>query len=271
MEERIIAALKQLGFTTTAARAYLALLKNHPATGYELASRSKVPRSAIYNVLGRLESLGLVNAVQDKPAKYVPLAPERLFELLATRFEKSLGELEVSLESLGGGTPETITWTLQGYGNLLDRAAALIVGSEKSLYASLWLREANALAEPLRRAKAAGVDVVLFSFNALPEDLGELYCYGIPEAELEGHWEHKVILVSDQRRCLVGGAAQTEENRTVITEEAALVEMAISNLVLDVTLAGERLGTDTAEVVARLAVDLAPLDELLARQGKNRP
>ena len=71
--------MKSLGFTATDAKAYLALVKNSPATGYELATRSGVPRSAIYGVLKRLEALGLVNPIQDKPVRYVPLAPERLY------------------------------------------------------------------------------------------------------------------------------------------------------------------------------------------------
>ena len=35
LEERIVGAMRQLGFTASDARIYLALLKRHPATGYE--------------------------------------------------------------------------------------------------------------------------------------------------------------------------------------------------------------------------------------------
>ena len=43
-----------------------------------------------------------------------------------------------------------------------------------------------------------------------------------------------------------------------------LVEMARSNLVLDMTLFGERSGTDTSEVVSNLTAHLAPIEELVA-------
>ena len=63
-QDRLIRALNQFGFTTSDAKAYMALLKSHPATGYELTASSGIPRSAIYNVLRRLEALNVVNRVK---------------------------------------------------------------------------------------------------------------------------------------------------------------------------------------------------------------
>jgi sugar-specific transcriptional regulator TrmB len=263
-EERIVRAMKQIGFTESHARAYLALLKGHPATGYELAARSGVPRSAIYQVLKRLDSLGLVDAVGSKPAKYVPLSPDRLFELMESRFSSSLEELKSSLSQLTSQTARTTTLTIQGYPEMLDQARGLIEGAKKSLHASLWRREAEQLAAPLRRAADSGLEVVLFSFTALPAGAGRLLEYGIRESDLERYWSRRVILISDLSRALVGGAEETEDNRVVLTEESTLVEMAISNLVLDVTLYGQRTGTDITDVITGLTARLAPVEELVA-------
>jgi sugar-specific transcriptional regulator TrmB len=267
VEDRVIVAMKQLGFTTTDAKAYVALLKNHPATGYELAARSGVPRSAVYGVLKRLEGLGLVNAVQDKPAKYQPLSPTRFLELVESRFGRTLEDLKESLSRLDDKPTDMVTWTIQGYSQVLEQARALIEGSRKSLYASLWGREAERLAAPLKAASATGIEVVLFSFTPLPPETGRHLSYGISERGLERYWSHKVIMVSDHQRALIGGAERTEDNRAVVTEEAALVEMAISNLVMDITLFGQRTGSDTSEVVSKLTVHLAPVEELLKSAG----
>ncbi len=263
VEDRVVTAMKELGFTVTDAKAYVALLKSHPATGYELAARSGVPRSAVYNVLKRLEGLGLVTAVQEKPAKYRPLPPAHLMDLVESRFNRTIGDLRESFENLATPTTEAATWTLQGYGAMLEQSRALIEGSKTSLYASLWGREADRLGSPLRRVVESGVEVVLFSFNPLPADTGRHFSYGIAEHQLEKYWAHKVIMISDNARALVGGAEETEDNRVVVTEEMALVEMALSNLVLDITLYGQRHDLDTAEVVSRLTVHLAPVEELV--------
>ena len=270
VEQRVVAALKELGLTATEGKAYVALLKSHPATGYELAARSQVPRSAIYGVLKKLEAVGLINAIQQKPAKFVPLPPQRLVELLESRFQQHLESLEGALEQFDVAAPDTVTWTFVGYAQMLEQARALIARAETALYASLWRREALELEGPLRAAAESGIEVVLFSFNRLPEGIGRTFAYGIPEDELESFWVHKIILIGDRQHLLVGGAEPTEENRSVVTEESPLIEVATSNLVLDLTLYGQRTGVDVASIVYGLTRPLAPVDELLAKhRGSN--
>jgi HTH-type transcriptional regulator, sugar sensing transcriptional regulator len=264
IEDRVVTAMKPFGFTATDARIYLSLLKQHPATGYEVAARSGVPRSAIYATLKRLEGMGIVNAVPGKPARHVPLPVDRLLAQLESRLRLGLGELKTTLEQLSSRGPEVSTWTVHGYAATLAQCEMLIAQSREALFASLWAREALQLAPALRAATGRGVDVVLFSFNPLPDGLGEVCSYGLPETALEGDWRHKVILLADRRRLLVGGAERTDENRAVVTDEEALVEIALNNLILDITLFGERRDVDTTAVVSRLTSHMAPVDELLA-------
>ncbi|PKN56481.1 MAG: hypothetical protein CVU56_16100 [Deltaproteobacteria bacterium HGW-Deltaproteobacteria-14] len=266
-EQEIVDAMKTLNFTLSDARAYISLLKEHPATGYELAARSGVPRSAVYTVLRRLVGLGLINEIQQNPARFMPLPPDRLFELLESRFSRNLDSLKTAMSKLERPTADATTWTLIGYGGLLEQAETLIRNARRSIHASVWRREVLALRPVLERAVARGVDVVLFSFNTPPENVGEVLSYDIDEAELEAHWQHKLILICDHEKLLVGEAEPTEHNRSVVTDEPTLVEMAVSNLVLDVTLFGARKHRDVTSVVSRLTELLAPVDDLLL----NRP
>jgi sugar-specific transcriptional regulator TrmB len=265
VEERVVRAMQELGFTASEGKAYVALLKQHPATGYELASRSGVPRSAIYTVLRRLEGLGLVNALHGKPARYVPIEPARLSRLLESRFAETMEDLTQALRKLSTREPESSTWTLQGYDAVLQQARDLIAGSKRSVYASIWHREAERLKEPLFKAAADGVRVVLFSFTPLPEGIGQVLSYNIPERDLERHWTHRLIVVSDLRQALIGSAETGGDTRSVVTSEPSLVETAISNLVMDITLYGQRQGEDTGLIVAGLTAQLAPIDDWLDR------
>jgi sugar-specific transcriptional regulator TrmB len=269
--DRIVQALAEHGFTASDAKAYVALLKSHPATGYELASRSGVPRSAIYNVLRRLESQGLVNAIEGKPTRYVPLSADRLLEVLRARFNRNVETLKSSLADLKAEPSVARTWTVQGYDRILEQAESLVAGAQRSIYASLWRREADALTKALLSARESEVDIVLFSFNSLDSRVGKVLSYGIAEQELERYWEHKIILVVDETRALVGSAESEGRARAVVTEEPSLVEMAVSNLVLDVTLLGQRTGQPTEVVVTRLTRMLAPVEELLAHSLVDHP
>ena len=120
--------------------------------------------------------------------------------------------------------------------------------------------------EKISAARDAGVELILFSFNALDDSLGTVLSYGIEEGDLEAYWPHKIILVSDHARALLGGAEDLEDNRIVVTEEPALVETAVANLVLDITLLGQRRQLDTGRIVTRLTELLAPVEELSTKR-----
>jgi sugar-specific transcriptional regulator TrmB len=261
-EGRIVDALTQLSFTGTDARAYIALLKGAPATGYEISARSGLPRSAIYTVLKKLEASGLINAIGQEPARYVPLPPERLFELLESRFQRNLNTLKDSLKSLRGKAAEAPTWTVHGYPAMLEQAEQLIGNAKGILFGSIWEHEAQALANHFSAAVERGVDVILFSFTPLPENIGHTFSYMIREDKLSQYWDHKIILVADHERALIGSAQETEQNQAVITEVPALLEVSTSNLVLDLTLFGQRHEIDCSDVIAKLIKNFAPIEEL---------
>lgn len=270
MEKLVVSALEQLGFTATDAKVYVGLLQGHPATGYDLAKRTRVPRSAMYAVLGRLEQAGIVRAVQANPARYEPLPPPQLVALLRDRHQSSLEELQSALERLDRNPAPSTLWSTVGYAAILKEAERLVRGSQKVVAASLWAREAAKLAPAFEDAEKRGLEVVLFSFNPLPFAARRGFAYGIPEPELERYWPHKIVVVADHARLLVGGAEPGDATRATVTDEAALVEMALSTMVLDLTLLGQRLGQDTSGAVGLLARHLAPLDQLLSRREPGR-
>jgi HTH-type transcriptional regulator, sugar sensing transcriptional regulator len=267
VEQSAVETMKALGFTSSEAKAYIALLQNQPATGYEIAASSGVPRSAIYNVLKRLESMGLANAVEEKPTRYAALPVTRLYGLLEGRFGGRLQRLRQALDDLVTPPGNTFLWQFQGYRSILDAAQGLIANAERSVAASLWYREAEALTEALRTAQAQERHVVLYSFTSLPPGLGETFAYGIPERLLEPHWAHRLILVVDGQKALVGETELGESSQAVLTENPAIVEMAVNNLVLDITLFGKREGVPTSEAIGWLQDHLAPIDELLAQRA----
>jgi sugar-specific transcriptional regulator TrmB len=55
----LIAELLKIGLTVYEARVYLELLHTSPATGYQLSKNAGIPRSMVYEALGRLTARGL--------------------------------------------------------------------------------------------------------------------------------------------------------------------------------------------------------------------
>ncbi len=61
--DEIIKELQKLGFSQYECKAYIGLLKHSPVTGYEVSKQTGVPRSMIYEVLGKLMDKGAVHIV----------------------------------------------------------------------------------------------------------------------------------------------------------------------------------------------------------------
>lgn len=97
--------LRDLGLSAYEARAYRSLLATGPTSAKELSRTSDVPMGRIYDVLGDLESAGLVRSqAAGRPKKYAAVEPETgLDRLLADRrreLEAELRQYESTVEEL---------------------------------------------------------------------------------------------------------------------------------------------------------------------------
>lgn len=251
-EQTIIGNLKEFGLTTNAAKAFLALLKKNPATGYEISNRASIPRSAIYAVLNRLESLNLINSVGKSPKRYVPLSPSALLDHLKGLHEDRLESLRSAFEALDLDEEAFDFWHIHGYKALILRLREVINRCRGKLFLSLWRNEYDLLADGLKGAQDRGVDIVLFSFCDLPRDVSEVVSYGLDQKDLLKIWRPKVIVVADQALSVMGEAVDSPGNKAIWTNNEAITEIARNHIILDITLAGQRLNFDPNPIVQRM-------------------
>ena len=79
----LVTRLEGLGLSRNEALAYLTLLEadeEDGLTGYEVASRSSIPRSAVYTVLRKLQSSGAAFGYGEKPERFVANEPSKWLE-----------------------------------------------------------------------------------------------------------------------------------------------------------------------------------------------
>lgn len=245
----IIERIKSLGFTTYEAKAYVALLQTNPVTRYELSRNSGVPRSAIYDIIRKLEGIGAVNAMSSDPVKYVPLPPQQLFELLERQFKDRLSEAYHSLSNLNSEPDAGYLWNILGYKNMLHKASEMITKAHSTIFISLWERECQLLKKDLEAAVQRGVQIIAFSFTSLDIRGAKIYSYHVPESKLEKIWDHKLILVIDQNELLMGEADNKNNKKTAWTTNQAIVDIATNHLILDITLYGLRMNIDVGSTV----------------------
>lgn len=267
VENSVIESMQTLHFNSTEARLYVTLLQQEgPVTGYELAATSGVPRSAIYSTLKKMEARGLARAVQANPIRYSPLPPAQLCERLKTQYQQAVEHLEEALSRLPAARHAAVVWQVQGYDAVVAEAIQTISEARETLHVSLWNREAVALFPALLQAFERGVDVRIFGFTTLPETSLAVYSCQLSEETLAQYWPHRLLMVADRQKLLVGELNDVAASYGVITAEPALVSMGSNNLILDLTLFGERFGVDVAPAVTGLQPSHAPIDTLLAER-----
>jgi sugar-specific transcriptional regulator TrmB len=244
--------MKELGFTIYESKVYVSLLKNNPATCYEISKNSGVPRSAIYEVVNRLEVMGVVNATYSKPKKYVPLTPDKLSQLLESQFKNNLGSFRENIEKLSVPIQIGHLWNIKGYENMIQRAKEMIESAQKFIYLSVWNRELLQLEDELKKAEKRGVKVVIFSFTALPFSTGRTFSYQLSETELEKIWDHKIILCIDLEEILMGDAEHEQHTNIAWTRNKAIVNIGSNHIVLDLTIFGQRFGVNIDDCVIEM-------------------
>lgn len=260
--------MKKLGFTTYEAKAYISLLQNHPATRYELSKNSGVPRSAIYDTIRKLEATGAVNGLYTEPQKYVPLPPDQLFDLLERQFKERIEEVRSSMKHFETSVEPGHLWNIVGYENLIHKAREMIDRAEHSIYLSVWNREAEMLKDDIKRAQKRGIKLIAFSFTSLNFSTDCLYSYDLLEADIEKFWDHKIILVVDQKELLMGEADNTFSKKSAWTHNTAIVDIATNHIILDITLFGLRHNVDVSKtVVAMQKGDSQKLQDLLTHSA----
>ena len=270
-EPDVVPALVALGFSLNESRAYAALLLESPATGYEVGVRAQIPRSAVYGVLRRLVKAGAARSIAGSPERFAPAPAEDLLVMLRKRFDASTESLEDAIRRIDVTPKAPDAYSVHGYQRILEEAERIIRGAQARVIVSGWPREIEQLASELKRASKRKVYSVVFSHAELPPLPGDVFSYELEEKSLEEFWKHRLTVVVDDTRSLIGATEQAETDNAVVSETPAIAEIATSQIALDITLLTQRTGRDASDVMARmLGARVGRLDSLLSRKEAKR-
>lgn len=157
--------LRALGFTDYETRAYLALLRDSPATAYQVSKESGLPRANVYPALESLAKKGAAQPVTETPARYVPVPPEVLFNRLSQDVDAHCRRVAGKLSRLRQHTGEEYVWSLKGDEAIRDKIASMIENSRNHIWIKGHIRKLELHRDALLRAAARGVQVILILFG----------------------------------------------------------------------------------------------------------
>jgi predicted transcriptional regulator len=240
-----VETLKQLGFSEYEARAYVALLKRGPLNGYELSKTAGLPRANIYSVLEKLVARGAALRLDAaRGTQYVPVAVDEIMRRLGKTHRSLLAATKKALQAHERAVEDNRVWNADGYSAGIEHAQTLIRTAKRSLLLACHPAEAAALAVELQRAENRKVKITTLCMAACAGDCagcqGTIYRTSLG-AQHPSRW---FILVADDKHMLAAEINESGRTRTVVTDQAVIVQLAAAyirnNIALGVLVDGSR-------------------------------
>lgn len=218
------AALVAVGFTEYEARVYLALLDNAPDTGYQISKRAGVPRSMVYEALGRLRARGAVLETREsRGTLYRPLPPDVLLDHHEAEQRHLLEGLRRGLTTVFEATDDDRVWTISGAPVVLAYAAQIINRAQTELFVVVGDADLAILTADIRAACERGLRVGTLLTGHGTLDCGEVAYHPPLESELQ-ELHGTLIVVADRQEVLI--ATQALETTATVTQNRNLVLIA---------------------------------------------
>lgn len=205
MANDISDSLVELGFTSTEARVYCAMVPEEQMNGYQIAKVLNLSRSSVYAALENLLEKGAILSVPGDTNSYVALDPDNLIEKFVNRYEKNAESCRRSLATLSVKKRATnLFCNIQGKSNLIEEARQMIRRAEKEIVMTTSF-PIEFFYEDLSAAINRGVRVIMFSFLKMNLMGLNIEFYGgefdLPPIECP---DQRLLLVVDIKNTLIG-------------------------------------------------------------------
>ena len=239
-QQSVIAELQRLGMSGYEAKAYVALVAaGSPLNGYEVAKRSGVPRSTVYETLAKLVGRGAAYEVRAGEASvgYISLPPASLLDRLRREFDQSMDTLRAELPEVASPPQVRLIHNLADRASLLARAEDVVAAARKDVFLSGWPTEIDALKPVVRRAEADGVEVSVVLFGDDPEPVGQVtrHRFSEPEVVLENLGCRLLVVSADREQAVIGGLVNGDA-WGVYTDDPAVVLVAVEYVRHDIAM-----------------------------------
>jgi Cd2+/Zn2+-exporting ATPase len=220
----LLAKLGAIGFTEYEAKTYLALLRDYPATGYQISKQAGVPRSMVYEALGRLHGRGAVlEAPEGRASLYRPLAPDLLLDQHAQEHQRLIAQLREGLAERYVRRSEDRVWSISRRRSVLSYATQMIRLAEAELYLVLDDGDLEILRGEILSAGKRGAEINALLTGEAEPTCGQVARHAPLESELQ-ELTDTLMVVADGQEVLI---ARTDmDTKATITRNANLVLIA---------------------------------------------
>jgi len=216
--------LMSIGLSEYEAKAYVALLRGGPVTGYHLSKVSGVPRSMIYEVLGKLTARGAAMTLREEgTTKYAPVEATEFLDRLTREYEDRFDSLRDGLSNLASTSDLEYVWNIEGHENIIAKAREMIGQARDRVYLALGPRTAASVLSDLAEAVSRGVRVAIYTTAQIDLPGARVFVTHVSEETLGQARGLGLIVVIDGEELLIGEWLSAAQARASWTSSPLLV------------------------------------------------
>ena len=220
----LIPDLMAVGFTEYESKVYLALLNQHVATGYQLSKEAGIPRSMVYEALGRLRNRGAVlESQEDKVTLYRPVPPDALLDAHALEQERIVSTLRAGLAQLYTAQTDERQWTIEGRTPIFQYAEQMIADAKHEVKCVLGDPELELLRTALLNAAGRGLAIRALLTGTGQLEVGEVARHPPLESKLQ-QITNSALVIADDQEVLIATLGRT--TTATITRNHSMVFVA---------------------------------------------
>jgi sugar-specific transcriptional regulator TrmB len=239
------AGLTRMGFTEYEAKVYLALLHENPATGYHLSKKSGVPRSMVYEALGRLSNRGAVmETIEGRATLYRPIPPNVLLDRYEEEQRQMTGELREGLGKLYTASDEDHVWSISGRKPTLAYATQMIRSACVELFMVLTDDDLKALYQEIVAANKRGVIINTLLTGEADLAYGNIAHHPPLESEMQ-ELTNTLMVVVDAAKVLISSTNQDTVATITANRNLVLIARQFVWMELFAQRIASRLGAET--------------------------
>jgi len=229
--------LVEIGFSEYEAKAYVALLRESPVTGYQLSKTSGVPRSMIYEALGKLTARGAAMTLRKgNSTQYAPVPANEFLDQLRREHEELAISLKDDLATLASPADLEYVWNIEGHENIMAKAREMIGQARSRIYLALVPATCQELQPVLEEAIERRVRVVLYTTSKVDMAGCRMVVAHVSEETLGQARGLGLVLVIDGEEVLIGEWLTATQARASWTSSPLLVFIAEHHLRTDLYL-----------------------------------
>ena len=229
MQDHALQLMQELGFSSYEAKAYMGILKGQPVGAYELAKRSSVPTSKIYETLNKLLNKQVVQFAEegnsDNPT-YVALSPKDLTHRMNQEVSQKTDSLLPILEGLSDDQTPELIWPITNIDALKAKALELVQSTQKSILISVWADELEWLKPALGQAESRGTQIALVHFGIPNCTIGATYHHPAESTLYAEKGGRGLTIVADSTQVVIANISNTGSFEAVWSRNQAFTTVA---------------------------------------------